>query len=88
MILNKTIAIDLAKYGGDGYIEVGYPSFRKQKMADQAASSLLVKFENGRQIPTVDRMIDADITRMLAFIESAQDILEAYMDQEQTTSFR
>lgn len=24
----------------------------------------------------------------MAFIESAQDILEAYMDQEQTTSFR
>lgn len=71
MVLNKTIAIDLAKYGGDGYVEVGYPSFRRLKLAERNATKYLTKVVNGVPQIVSDGVIEADMERMMAYIESA-----------------
>jgi len=73
MVLQNSIIINLDKYGAEGYIAVGYPSLRKMKLAEQAASSLMISFDkNGK--PTVDssKALEADlIIKVLVYIEEA-----------------
>lgn len=71
MVLNKTIAIDLAKYGGEGYVEVGYPPLRKRERFEQLATNLLTIYVDGRPTVQVGKALEAEKYRMLAYVESA-----------------
>ena len=82
MVLNSSIVIDLTEYGGEGFIEVGYPSLRKQDIFGQKATSLLTSYENGKPTMNIERAVEANKYEMLAYIDSAPFELtpDAYYD--------
>ncbi len=85
MVLQKSLIIDLNKYGIEGYVSVGYPTLRKLRLAEQMASSKMIQFDkNGK--PSVDsaKALEADLmVKVLVYIEEAPFELmssEAFFD--------
>ena len=73
MVLQKSIVIDLNKYGEEGYIAVGYPSLRKTVIAQQIGSARMVSFSKKGE-PSIDstKAVEADLVlNVLQYIEEA-----------------
>lgn len=85
MVLQNSIIINLDKYGEEGYVAVGYPTLRKRKLAEQAASGMMVHIDkNGVTSVDTSKALEADLVlKVLVYIEEAPfDLMsaEAFFD--------
>lgn len=75
--------INLAEFGGEGYVEIMYPAFSKKRKASNLASSMLIKIDrNGTPVKDTSKQLDAALVVQLAFIESApfEPTFEGFME--------
>lgn len=73
MVLQNSVIINLDKYDMEGYVAVGYPSLRRLRIAQQAASGMLVHFDkDGKPSVDTEKALEADlIVKVLVYIEEA-----------------
>ena len=78
------LVLDMSKYGGQGQVVVGRPTFRRKREKENAAARAL-KFENSQLVATELAIGDIDTIAHLAYVKSAPfttslDSLEPFYD--------
>ena len=70
--MDNTKVIDLAAYGGEGFVEVGPSTLAmKVKLKNELGKRAKMKVVDGEQILVYDDIGDVEIIKTLAFVRSA-----------------